>query len=98
MKDDLPHKINKYKECGIINLDNSVGPGTHWTAYIKNRQHILYFDSFGNLKPAINVVRYFNSSTIPTIIEYNYGNFQNYNTFNCGHLCLEFLYKYSVEN
>lgn len=34
MRDDLPLKIRK-NECGIVNLDISSGPGTHWTAYVK---------------------------------------------------------------
>ena len=28
-RDNLPYKILK-KECGIINLDSQIGPGTHW--------------------------------------------------------------------
>ena len=30
-RDGLPHKIKK--ECGIINLDDIQGPGTHWVCY-----------------------------------------------------------------
>ena len=30
-RDGLPNKIKK--ECGIINLDNITGPGTHWVCY-----------------------------------------------------------------
>ena len=30
-RDGLPKKIKK--ECGIINLDDMVGPGTHWVCY-----------------------------------------------------------------
>ena len=30
--DTLPKKPNK-KECGIVNLDKSGGPGTHWVAW-----------------------------------------------------------------
>lgn len=99
MRDKLPLKI-KNKECGIINLDNNDGVGTHWTAYVKNGNNIIYFDSFGNLKPPTETIKYFNSfrkrnTTKHIIIQYNHDNFQEYNTFNCGHLCLDFLYKYS---
>ena len=30
-RDGLPKKIRK--ECGIINLDDIKGPGTHWVCY-----------------------------------------------------------------
>ena len=30
-RDSLPHAIRK--ECGIINLDDIQGPGTHWVCY-----------------------------------------------------------------
>lgn len=102
MRDNLPNKIRKLKECGIVNLDCEQGPGTHWVSYIKrNKEYILYFDSFGNLKPPKDIIDYFNSSdftttTTTTTIDYNYNNFQKSNDYyNCGHLCLEFLYKYS---
>jgi len=34
-----------------VNLDNARGPGTHWVAYAKRDNHVIYFDSFGNLRP-----------------------------------------------
>lgn len=60
MKDNLPKRI-KERECGIINLDSSKGPGTHWTAYVKKEKFILYFDSYGNLRPPKEIVKYFYS-------------------------------------
>lgn len=91
MKDQLPIKIHKY-ETGIVNLDISSGPGTHWTAYKKHGCTIKYFDSFGNLPPPLELVKYFNSNGICKIF-YNYNSYQTYNSVNCGHLCLLFLYK-----
>ena len=32
MRNRLP-KMPYKKECGIINMDNDSGPGTHWVAY-----------------------------------------------------------------
>ncbi|CAG9771479.1 unnamed protein product [Ceutorhynchus assimilis] len=62
MKDQLPTmKIHK-TESGIINLDNSTGVGTHWTAYKIIGKNIHYFDSFGNLRPPLESVKYFNSN------------------------------------
>lgn len=89
MRDNLPRKIRKL-ECGVVNMDSSNGPGTHWTAYKKNNNNVLYFDSFGNLKPPTEILKYFNSNN-PVQVLYNYKIYQNYSDINCGHLCLYFL-------
>lgn len=88
MRDGLP-KICKKIECGVINLDNNAGSGTHWCSYYKLNQVCYYFDSFGNLPPPKELVSYLGSNCI---IYYNYHRFQKYNTFICGHLSLYFLY------
>lgn len=85
MRDNLPSKPYKY-ECGIVNLDSSSGPGTHWVAYYKNDKCIKYFDSFGNLQPPLEIIHYLGYN-----IKYNYNVYQKYNSVNCGHLCLHFL-------
>jgi hypothetical protein len=71
MKDQLPHQPNK-TETGIINLDNSTGPGTHWVAYAIDPRGIVYFDSYG-LAPPKEFMRYIKKfpmktwySTLPT--------------------------------
>ena len=87
MLDELPNKI-WLKECGIINLDKSSGPGTHWVAYFKDGKTVKYFDSFGNLQPPKQIRRYLGEN-----LQYNYTSFQRYNTYICGHLCLKFLYE-----
>lgn len=89
MKNSLPRKIHKI-ESGIINLDNNDGPGTHWTAYKKTETEIFYFDSFGNLRPPLEALVYFQSNG-PSKVFYNYDMYQDFNNFNCGHLCLQFL-------
>lgn len=86
MRNDLTKKIWKI-ECGIINLDNKNGPGT---AYKKNNDQVINFDSYGNLRPLMDASKYFNSSGLCKIL-YNHTVYQSYNTFNCGHLCLNFL-------
>lgn len=90
MRNGMPKKIRLQNEKGIINLDNSTGGGTHWTAYKKINNKITYFDSFGNLQPPVEVMQYFKSNG-PVKIVYNYNRFQKFNTFFCGHLCLMFL-------
>lgn len=89
MRDSLPRKIYT-KERGIVNLDSNRGPGTHWVAYKKNGSQVIYFDSYGNLSPPLELLSYFNSNG-PTHISYNYDVYQKFNTVNCGHLCLRFL-------
>lgn len=91
MRDNLPKKAWKF-ECGIINLDNLLGSGTHWVAYFKNKKYIEYFDSFGNLRPPQEIVKYLGNK-----INYNYDSYQKYNSINCGHLCLRFLTKICKE-
>lgn len=91
MRNRLPAKIRKM-ECGIVNLDDYLGQGTHWTAYIKHMRKIKYFDSIGNLKPPRELVTYFQSDGNRNEIQYNHKRYQAFNSYNCGHLCLKFLY------
>lgn len=87
MKDNLPRDI-KINETGVVNLDNSEGPGTHWVCYKKLGKTVFYYDSFGNLPPPKELVHYFNPADH---IYYNYTRQQPSDTSICGHLCLEFL-------
>ena len=67
MKDALPSKIWK-NETGIVNLDNSDGPGTHWVCYKKLLDNMYYFDSLGNLQPPKELQHYFETSKMCFII------------------------------
>lgn len=96
MRDRLPKRIRS-NECGIINLDEDRGAGTHWVGYVKKNKHIMYFDSIGHLKPPPEVIAYFRSDGSPKI-NYNFTRYQELNTYNCGHLVLEFLHKYSRQS
>lgn len=86
MRDTLPSKPRKI-ECAILNLDSSDNPGTHWVAYVKYNSNSEYFDSFGNLKPPLELIKYLKD----TSLKYNYIQHQTFGTTNCGHLCLRFL-------
>lgn len=97
MRNNLPLKINP-KETGVINLDDEQGQGTHWTSYIKCGNQIKYFDSLGNLKPPLELVRYFYSDGNQKKIQYNQDRYQPLNSYNCGHLCLKFLYSNTNED
>jgi len=92
MRDSLP-KSPWREESGIINLDDSSSNGTHWVAYNKNKKSIHYFDSFGNLQPPKEIVKYLGNN-----INYNYERKQDFNSTNCGHLSLQFLLSLSHPN
>ena len=83
MRNKLP-KIIRESESGIINLDDNSGQGTHWTAYVKKKKRIIYFDSFGNLRPPIELIKYFFSDGSKNKILYNHDSYQSYNSKNCG--------------
>lgn len=92
MRNALPLKIHK-NECSIVNLDDDVGEGTHWIAYVKHGKNIIYFDSIGHLRPPLELIKYFQSDGGKNKIKYNFERYQNINSYNCGHLCLQFLYE-----
>lgn len=87
MRDTLPAKPRKY-ESAILNLDSNRGPGTHWVCYKKHGDTVYYFDSFGNLRPPAELVRYFGGNAT---IKYNNYRKQGFNSVQCGRLCLQFL-------
>ena len=89
MRNTLPSRMRRFRECGIVNLDVLGGAGTHWVAYIKvNTNKILYFDPMGDLKPPLELQGYF---TNKCDVYYNFKRFQRSGTYYCGHLCLHFL-------
>ena len=55
----LPKKIRT--ECGIINLDDTQGSGTHWVCYRNLDSVVEYFDPFGLIMPNEALV-YFRTS------------------------------------
>lgn len=69
-RNHLPEKIHQ-KERGNINLDEDRGYGTHRITYKINGPQVMYFDSYGNLPPPLEMVSYFNSNG-PYHIQYNY--------------------------
>ncbi|VDO18068.1 unnamed protein product, partial [Brugia timori] len=57
--------------------DKKAGPGTHWTCYFKFNNLINYYDSFGNLSPPKEFIKFFENFDI----YYNWEQDQEYNTF-----------------
>ena len=87
-RDRLPHKIKK--ECGIINLDDITGPGTHWVCYRNIDNVVEYFDPFGLIMPN-EALKYFHTSG--KRIVYSMDEIQNRNTVLCGYWCLYYLFE-----
>ena len=85
-RDRLPNKIKK--ECGIINLDGTSGPGTHWVCYRNLDSVVEYFDPFGLIMPS-EAKKYFNTSGKHVV--YSMDEIQNRNTVLCGYWCLYYL-------
>lgn len=71
---------NVRPHCGIINLDNSVGRGTHWVCYIESN----YFDPFGLPPP----------NDLHFIKQYNTLQYQEKKSVLCGYFCLYFIKKF----
>lgn len=88
LRDVLPWKPLK-NECGILNLDDSSGTGTHWVCWYKDGNKKYYFDSYG-LTPPIELIQYLKSPIL-----YNTEQIQPKDQVICGHLCLYVLWKMS---
>lgn len=92
MRDDLPVSGPHHNESAVLNLDSRNGMGTHWVAYKKLGNTVNYYDSFGNLPPPKELLKYlYLKSNRQIKIFYNYDRQQKFNTVWCGHLCLRFL-------
>ena len=101
-RDGLPKKIRK--ECGIINLDDITGPGTHWVCYRNGGSAspqnppaggesglYEYFDPFGLIMPN-EVLDYFHTGSVKPIV-YSMDDIQNRSTVLCGYWCLYYLFE-----
>lgn len=92
MREGLPSGPRK-NECAIINLGDLMSGGTHWTCFMKSGDRVIYFDSFGEAPPPLELEKYLN---MPEGIFYNQYRYQNYKDPPiCGHLCLEVLRRFS---
>lgn len=87
MRNEMPKTGPRKNETAVVNLDDKDGPGTHWVAYKKRGSDVVYFDSFGHLQPPLDLVKYLGVGSV----KYNDERYQDYGTFDCGHLCLKFL-------
>ncbi len=82
-KDKVPILKSKYY---IINLDDSTGPGTHWTLVDnRNPSKCIYFDSYG-MPPPENVAAHMRQTGKPNL-EYNDVDVQALGSEQCGWWC-----------
>lgn len=88
MREMLPESVRD-NECGILNLGDLYSQGTHWTCYVKNNNTKLYFDSFGDAYPPVELVRYLGGGDGLVYNDVRIQQFEDPPI--CGHLCLELL-------
>jgi hypothetical protein len=93
MRELLPDKPCDI-ECGVLNLGDIDSSGTHWTCYVKNGTNKLYFDSFGDANPPLELISYLGKDRLV----YNTDRIQEFDDDPiCGHLCLEVLRRHEED-
>ncbi len=94
-KDTLPHQI-KPNSFYIINLDDSIGRGTHWTCIVNIKpKTCLYFDSYGMIAPT-QVVKFMKTSKKQCYC--NTVQVQSLNSDTCGLCCLYIIDQMKEDN
>ena len=87
-RDNLPDKIHKL-ETGIINLDDSMGGGSHWICYRNvDKQYCEYFDPFGLIMP--NEIKNYLKTSGKKMV-YSSDEIQERDSVLCGYWCLYYL-------
>ena len=87
MKDELKAPLAQGNY--IINLQNHDENGSHWTCFIKDKNNIYYYDSFGVVMPQNQYDIFRNESEN---IYYNTSDDQCIDSTSCGWWCIAFLY------
>ena len=85
MRNELSKLHAKNVECGVLNLNLSSEPGSHWTCWFKSNENKYYFNSFG-LHPPNELVEYLKSPIL-----YSTFQLQRITDKNCGKWCLSIL-------
>ena len=85
MRDELGNKAPDIGECGVLNLDDSKGDGSHHTCFWKDGDKKIYFDSFG-VQPPIELIEYLKSPIL-----YSTYQIQRFKDTNCSEWCLYIL-------
>ena len=88
MSNELVKASPEKKECGIVNLDDSDGAGTHHVCYWidTGRRQLMCFDSFG-VAPPTELIDYMKREGNTKILYSTYV-IQDLKDTNCSELCL----------
>lgn len=80
----------KDMELGVINMDKSTGPGSHYVCFFNSpeRDHVIYFDSYGVVPPP-EIRKFLRTSGKPIV--YNTTQYQQIGTPTCGYFCVKLL-------
>ncbi len=89
-KDELKKQTPNKEECGIINLDNSSGDGTHWTLYHCDEKQKVYYSSFGD--PISNEAKDYLYKIDDRKILCSDFKIQDFTETCCGELCILILF------
>ena len=90
MRDELKKLKPRKIECGVLNLNLSNEPKSHWVCWYKKNNNKYYFNSFG-LPPPREVIEYLGSPNI----KYSTFQLQGLKDQNCGKWCLLILKRLS---
>ena len=82
MRDELKNLKPCKTEWGVLNLNLSNEPGSHWVCWFKRNNNKYYFNSFG-LPPPKELVDYLGSPIL-----YSTFQLQGLKDQNCGKWCL----------
>ena len=88
--DKLPGKLPDCSCGGVINLDVSTGPGTHWVAFFKQKGGgAEYFDPLGD-RPPRRILSFLNRHTHMGVV-CNRVPYQSERSILCGNFCIFYL-------
>ena len=82
MRDELKNLKPCKTECGVLNLNLSNEPGSHWVCWFKRNNKKYYFNSFG-LPPPKELIDYLGSPILHSTFQ-----LQGLKDQNCGKWCL----------
>ena len=89
---DLHPVLGKKKKMSLIfNLSKHNSDGSHFIAIYTNKNHIIYFDSFGKKCSNKYILKFINKNKKNRPIIYNRKNIQSSNSSFCGFFCLAFI-------
>lgn len=89
-RDEYGGKKCELGSCGIVNIDRSDGPGTHFVCFINTPDypHVIYFDSYGADPPKL-IDKFLKTSGKQCA--YNSSHYQPIKSSLCGYYCLKVL-------